>query len=68
MRAQRFRFVRCDRLLHCDPLATKGLHLWYGYGFDPYCNLTDAEDTAETTEETPAAEDNAPDADENKEG
>ena len=35
-----------DAILHCDPLATKGLHLWYGYGFDPYCNLTDAEDAA----------------------
>jgi sialate O-acetylesterase len=24
----------------------KGLHLWYGYGLDPYCNLTDGLDMA----------------------
>lgn len=35
-----------DAILHCDPLVTSGLHLWYGYGLDPYCNLTDAEDSA----------------------
>ena len=35
-----------DAVLHCDPMAVKGLHLWYGYGLDPYCNLTDTADAS----------------------
>jgi sialate O-acetylesterase len=35
-----------DAVICCDPIAEKGMHLYYGYGLDPYCNLTDAEDAA----------------------
>lgn len=35
-----------DAVIHCDPPVTAGLHLHYGYGLDPYCNLTDSEDAS----------------------
>ncbi len=31
-----------DAVIHVDQL-TRPAFLWYGYGIDPYCNITDSE-------------------------
>lgn len=33
-------------VVHAATTLTDGDSLWYGYGFDPYCNLVDADDAA----------------------
>ena len=35
-------------ILHCDAgqALPAGVQLWYGWGLDPYCNITDAQDAS----------------------